>query len=68
MKNYTESQVLDVLRETVAKGTYREAAAVIGVVPQYLNDVLAGRRQLSAKLAFRLGFVKLPNSYVRKEN
>ena len=68
MKNYTESEVLDVLRKQVEKGTYREAAASIGVVPQYLNDVLSGRRLLSAKLALRLGFVKLPTTYVRKEN
>jgi plasmid maintenance system antidote protein VapI len=67
MKNYTESQVLDSLREMVSKGTQRQTAAQLGFTPQYINDVLSNRRTLSSELAFRIGYVKLPNSYVRKE-
>ena len=66
MKNYTESQVLDSLRGMVAKSTQRQTAVALGFTPQFVNDVLAGRRSVSAALASSLGFIKLPNSYIRK--
>jgi addiction module HigA family antidote len=37
--------------------TQREAAAVLGVSPAYLGDVLADRRGISAELAVRLSRV-----------
>ena len=65
MRKYTKEQVVQVLRESVAKASTARVAAELGVVPQLLSMVVLGQREISASLAFKLGFVKLPDSFVR---
>lgn len=53
----THAQALASLRALVRlEGTAKAAATVYGVSPQYLSDVLNGRREISEKLAKALGF------------
>ena len=37
----------------------KKCAAKIGISPQYLSDILHGRREISGSLATKLGLVKM---------
>jgi plasmid maintenance system antidote protein VapI len=39
-----------------AKGNKQKAAASLYITPQYFNDILNGRRDISENIAKRLGF------------
>ncbi len=51
-----EVEILDVLRSVVAvNGSQKETARVLCISPQYLCDILKGRREVSAEVAESLG-------------
>ena len=64
---YTKDEVLEVLRILVANQNLAGVGASLGVTGQYIGKVLSGDRRLSAKLADKLDFIRLPETYVRKE-
>jgi len=65
MRQYSKTEVLEVLRRMVAKANTAQAAAVLGVTPQLVSMVLGGDREISENLALKLGFIKLPDTYMR---
>jgi plasmid maintenance system antidote protein VapI len=69
MKNYTEGEILKVLRErfTPRQGetqTQTQIAAKLGISVPYIQAILAGSRPLTATVVGALGFRKLPARYV----
>ena len=68
MKKYTEGEVSKSLRDRLSPPhgtTQKEVAQELGFSPQFLNDVLSGRRDLTERLANSLGF-RYVSYYVRK--
>lgn len=55
----TSMDVIDRLRERAGKSSQKDVAAELGVSPQYLNDVLLYRRDISHPLARKLGYEKI---------
>lgn len=56
----TVPEPLDVLREAVrVTGSQKAAASHLKVSPQYLSDVLRGRREISRELARKLGYQRI---------
>jgi plasmid maintenance system antidote protein VapI len=69
MRHYTEGEILKHLREkaTPRQGqTQKAVAEKLGFSPQFINDVLAGKRSLTEKLIDSLGFKTVDCPYVRK--
>ena len=69
MRYYTKGEVLKTLRDRMdgTRGTtQKEVAAKLGFSPQFINDVLAGRRDVTDALAESLGFHKMPERWTRK--
>jgi plasmid maintenance system antidote protein VapI len=68
MKKYTEGELLKMLRERVDRreSTQAALAAQLGFTPQYLADVLGGRRPITRNLAGSLGFRELDRAFVKK--
>ena len=67
MKTYTDTDLIGVLRKRVDALSQKEVSREIGFTAQFVNDVLAGRRVMTVKLATALGFIKLDNRYTRKQ-
>lgn len=68
MQSYTETDVLAELRKQISRSSgQKAAAAALGFTAQFIGQVLKGKKRLTADLALRLGFVKLPDSYMRAE-
>jgi hypothetical protein len=65
MREYTYEQVVEELSNLVKQSSQVKAAASLGVTASLVNMVLAGARPMSADLALRLGFLKLPDKYIR---
>lgn len=56
----SRKNISDVLRQVVAaNGSQKETARVLCISPQYLSDILAGRREISAHVAEGLGFERI---------
>ncbi len=54
------SELLSRIREIVTRlGRQDMAAEHLGISPQYLSDVLHGRREISKNLAERLGYERV---------
>ena len=53
-------------RCAVEAGSQKEAAAILKISPQYFNDVVRGKREVSAELAERLGFEKVVSFVSRR--
>ncbi len=66
MKSYTVKYVLEELERRVMCRSQKLVAADLGFTPQFINDVLKGRRLLSDKLAESLGFSLRADRYIRK--
>ena len=66
MKNYTEGQVVQALREKLDRSTQSAVAKQLGFSPQFINDVLADRRKLTTQLADALGFHEAPRTFTKK--
>ena len=65
MRKYAKGDVMQALRGMIAKSSQREVAAGLGYTPQYLSQVLMGKKALTADLALRVGFIQLPDAYIR---
>lgn len=65
MDRFSEDDVLGVLRKLVEESGLRKAAASLGFSFGWIRKVLAGEKSLNEDLALRLGFVKLPDAYVK---
>lgn len=64
----TESQVLTLIRESVtACGSQKQAASCMGISPQYLNDIVQGKRDISEKVAAYFGLKRVV-TFVHKED
>lgn len=56
----TQDQILKTLRDLVQeKGSQTAVAQVLKVTPQHVGDMLRGRRDVSDKIARRLGYEKI---------
>lgn len=67
MKRFTTIDLKAMLLTRTTMSTQKRVASDLGVSAQFLNDVIAGRRDISENLANALGFTKLPNAYIRKQ-
>lgn len=72
MKKYNKDDVMQALRDLIAKSSQSKVAAGLGYSPQYIDQVLKGKRKLTADMAYRVGdldsgrpFIQLPDAYVR---
>lgn len=50
---------IDELKRRVAVSSQKAVAEQLEITPQYLSDILNGRRDLSDNIIFKLGFVKI---------
>jgi plasmid maintenance system antidote protein VapI len=65
MRKYAKGDVMLALRGMIAKSSQSKVAAGLGYTPQYLSQVLMGKKALTADLALRVGYIQLPHAYVR---
>jgi plasmid maintenance system antidote protein VapI len=65
MRKYAKGDVMLVLRGMIAKSSQRKVAAGLGYTAQYISQVLLGKKALTADMALRIGFIQLPDAYVR---
>ena len=65
MRKYAKGDVVLALRGMIAKSSQSKVAAGLGYTPQYISQVLMGKKALTADLALRVGFIQLPDAYVR---
>jgi plasmid maintenance system antidote protein VapI len=65
MRKYAKVDVMLALRGMIAKSSQSKVAAGLGYTPQYLSQVLMGKKALTADLALRVGYIQLPHAYVR---
>lgn len=56
MKQYTHEQMVDGLRKVAEEKTQKHAAIDLGISPQYFNDLLHGKREITERVAKELGF------------
>jgi hypothetical protein len=68
MKRYTVDEVFAHLQEETRRTTAQYVATQYGFSPQYINDVLHGRRKLAEKLANALGFYLVREVYEKIPN
>ena len=68
MRKYTKAKVLKFLKDKVDETSQTAVAASLGVSSVFVSYVLTGKRTLSSDLAFRLGFIKLEDLYIREED
>jgi plasmid maintenance system antidote protein VapI len=52
----SSEQLVTKLRKLAADSSLKEAAKALGISPQYLHDVINGRRKVSEKLGAKLGY------------
>ena len=45
-------------QQIVMAGSQKKFAAMMGVSPQYINDIIRDRRDISEGIAKKLGFIK----------
>ena len=65
MRRYTKGHVMLALRRMIAKSSQTQVAAGLGYTQPYISQVLMGKKSLTFDLALRLGFIQLPDAYVR---
>ena len=67
MKTYTELDLVNILEERVSgyQSGQKGIAAELGFTPQFINDVRAGRRDMTEKLARSLGFTQMEKRFFR---
>jgi plasmid maintenance system antidote protein VapI len=52
----TETQVVEIIRKEVGKSSQRQVAREKGITAAYLNDIIHGRRKVSAAVAALFGY------------
>lgn len=62
-KLLTEREVLEMLRDRLGAGEQKAFAERVGITPQHLSDVLAGRRSPAGKLVEFLGVEDVGKRY-----
>ena len=68
MRYWSEGKIRKILKEQLQKrGDQKALAARLGFTPQFLNDVVNGRRGVSKELAESMGYRKLPVQFVRTD-
>lgn len=60
----TEDQIIKLIKDKKGDGSQSDLARAMGITPQYLHDVLNGRRAPGPKILEYLGIEKREN-YVR---
>ena len=65
MRKYAKGDVMLALRGMIAKSSQSKVAAGLGYSQQYISQVLKGKKALTFDLALRVGFIQLPDAYVR---
>jgi hypothetical protein len=55
------SEPMKELKRRVKCANQREVAKALGMTPQFINDVLKGRREMSENLAKGLGYIRVIN-------
>jgi plasmid maintenance system antidote protein VapI len=65
MKTYSTAHLVGILETKVKSKSQRKVAGDVGFSPQFVNDVMNGRRPVTEGLATRLGFRKVPDRWVR---
>lgn len=56
----TEQKIMLILKKHIKGKSQRQAAADLGITPQYLNDILMGRRSITGEEILRgLGLKKI---------
>ena len=65
MRKYAKGDVMQALRGMITKSSQRQVASGLGYTPQYISQVLMGKKALTADLALRVGFIQLPDAYIR---
>jgi hypothetical protein len=55
-KEYTQADVLAVIRQEIDESSLRKTAKRISVTPAYLSDIMRGNRQVSQTIAEVYGF------------
>lgn len=61
---YMKNEALMELRKRVESSTQKDVAAGLMISPQYICDILAGKREISAPLAKALGYKRI-TQYVK---
>jgi plasmid maintenance system antidote protein VapI len=59
--NMEANEVIKELRRRVKATNQRQAALALDMTPQFINDVLKGRRGMTEELAKRLGYIRVVN-------
>ncbi len=67
MRYYTEGEILKALRERIDASNQKTVAVEIGFSPQYINDVIGNRRNVTDQLASSLGFRECPRRFTKKQ-
>ena len=67
MRTYDKDDVMQALRDLIAKSNQSKVATGLGYSSQYISQVLSGKKALTADLAFCVGFIQLPDAYVRAQ-
>jgi hypothetical protein len=65
MARYSDIALLADLKRRVRKSSQKEVSDELGFSPQFVNDVLSGRRPLTPALALAMGYSRLPTVYVK---
>jgi len=65
-KKLTKDQVIGILRKRQGERTAKELASELGITPQYLSDVFAGKRELGPSILDGLG-LESETIYIPKE-
>ena len=55
------SEVIKELKRRVGKTSQKEVAISFGMTPQFICDVLKGRRDMTENLARELGYIRVIN-------
>lgn len=56
----SQSDIVEILKSAIeTAGSQKITAEILKISPSYLNDVIRGRRDVSAELATRLGFERI---------
>lgn len=65
-RKLSKDQVIGILRKRQGERTAKELAIELGITPQYLSDVFAGKRELGPSILSGLG-LESEIVYVHKE-
>ena len=65
MASYSDGDLIEELKRRVKKSSQKQVSMDLGFSPQFVNDVLLGRRPMTAALALAMGYSKVPNVYMK---